>query len=133
MASIFTKIINREIPGYIVAEDDQTIAFLDINPIAQGHTLVVPKQEVDYVFDLDDATLAHVHVFAKKLAKAIETVVPCNRIGLAVVGLEVPHAHVHLVPLNTMADIDFNKPKLTLSKETFETLHKQIAEAFTNQ
>ncbi len=133
MASIFTKIVNREIPGYIVAEDDQTIAFLDISPIAQGHTLVVPKQEVDYVFDLDDALLAHVHVFAKKVAKAIKAVVPCNRVGVAVVGLEVPHAHVHLVPLNTMADLDFNKPKLSLSQENFEALQQQISAAFNNQ
>jgi histidine triad (HIT) family protein len=112
MPSIFTRIINREIPGHIVAEDDRFIAFLDIMPLVPGHVLVVPKQEVDYIFDLDDATLAGLHVFAKKVAVAIKKVIPCKRIGVAVIGLEVPHVHVHLVPMNTMGDINFTRPKL---------------------
>src|SRR5688572_23772900 len=101
MASIFTKIIKREIPGYIVTEDDQYIAFLDINPLVLGHTLVVPKKEVDYIFELEDNDLSGLHVFAKKVARAVKKAVPCKRIGVAVIGLEVPHTHVHLVPMNT--------------------------------
>jgi histidine triad (HIT) family protein len=126
MASIFTKIINREIPGYIVAEDDQYIAFLDINPLVVGHTLVVPKQEVDFIFDLDDQTLAGLHVFAKKVANAIKKTVPCKRIGVAVIGLEVPHTHVHLVPMNTMADLNFTRPKLSPSKTELEEVAQKI-------
>lgn len=117
MASIFSRIIAGEIPCYKIAENENYFAFLDINPLAKGHTLVVPKAEVDYIFDLDDETLAGLHVFAKKVAKAIEKVVPCKRIGLAVIGLEVPHAHVHLVPLNSMKDIDFSQPKLNFSSD----------------
>lgn len=120
MASIFTKIINREIPGYILAEDDDFIAFLDINPLVEGHCLVVPKQEVDYVFDMDDQSLAAMHVFAKKVALAIKKAIPCLRVGVAVVGLEVPHTHVHLVPLNSMNDINFTQPKLHFSEEEFK-------------
>ena len=126
MSSIFTKIINREIPAYIVAEDDQHIAFLDINPVAIGHTLVIPKQEVDYIFDLEDNALASLNVFAKKVAKGVREAVPCRRIGVAVIGLEVPHTHVHLVPLNTMSDINFSKPKLSPPKEELEQLAKKI-------
>ena len=129
MPSIFTKIINREIPGYIVAEDDQYIAFLDINPLVVGHTLVVPKQEVDFIFDLDDQTLAGLHVFAKKVANAIKKTVPCKRIGVAVIGLEVPHTHVHLVPMNTMADLNFTRSKLSPSKVELETVARQIQDA----
>jgi len=129
MASIFTKIVNREIPGYIVAEDEQHIAFLDINPLAKGHTLVVPKQEVDYVYDLEDDALANLHVFAKKVAKGLEKVVPCLRIGVAVVGIEVPHCHVHLIPLNTMDDINFTKPKLQLPQDEMASLTEQIKAA----
>ncbi len=128
MASIFTKIINREIPGYIVAEDDRFIAFLDINPLVLGHTLVVPKQEVDYIFDLDDDTLAGLNVFAKKVATAIEKAMPCKRIGVAVIGLEVPHAHVHLIPLNTMDDINFSRTKLTPSKDELTKVTARIRE-----
>lgn len=113
MPSIFTRIINREIPGHIVAEDARYIAFLDISPLMTGHTLVVPKQEVDYVFDLDDDTLAGLNVFAKKVARAIQKAVPCVRIGVSVIGLEVPHAHVHLIPMNETNDVNFARPKLT--------------------
>ena len=130
MASIFTKIIRREIPAYIVAEDNKHIAILDINPLVKGHTLVIPKQEIDYLFDIDDASYAELNLFAKKVAKSIESVIPCLRIGIAVVGLEVPHAHIHLVPLNNMGDIDFSKPKLRLSKEEFEQISKKINDDF---
>lgn len=117
MASIFTKIINGEIPGFIVAEDENYIAFLDIMPLVKGHILVVPKKEVDYIFDLEDDLLTGLHLFAKKVAIAQKKVIPCERIGLAVIGLEVPHVHVHLVPLNTMDDINFSRPKLKLDVE----------------
>lgn len=117
MASIFTKIINKEIPGHIVAENDHFIAFLDINPLVKGHCLVVPKKEVDYIFDLDDDALSNLFLFAKKIAKGIKKSIPCLRVGIAVIGLEVPHTHVHLVPLNTMNDINFSQPKLNPSKE----------------
>lgn len=129
MASIFTKIINREIPGHIVAEDDKYIAFLDINPLVVGHALVVPKQEVDYIFDLDDETLAGLYVFAKKVAHAIKKVVPCKRIGIAVIGLEVPHAHVHLVPMQTVGDINFTRPKLNPAKEEIIEVAEKIRKA----
>lgn len=126
MASIFTKIINREIPAYIVAEDERFIAFLDINPLVMGHCLVVPKKEVDYIFDLEDEILAELSLFSKKVAKAIKKAVPCIRIGVAVIGLEVPHTHIHLVPLNSMNDINFNKPKLNPSKEALEEMKEKI-------
>lgn len=129
MSSIFTKIINREIPGHIVAEDEQYIAFLDINPLAKGHCLVVPKEEVDYIFDMADDTLGGLHVFAKRVAKAIDKTIPCRRVGVAVVGLEVPHTHVHLVPLNTMDDINFTRPKLNPSHEELSAVAKAIKEA----
>jgi len=129
MPSIFTKIINREIPGHIVAEDDRFIAFLDVMPLVEGHTLVVPKNEVDYIFDLDDVTLADLTVFAKKVAIALKQVVPCKRIGIAVIGLEVPHVHIHLVPMNTMGDINFTKPKLSLSAEVMEAIAEKIRTA----
>lgn len=130
MTSIFTKIIHREIPAHIVAEDENYIAFLDIMPLVKGHLLVVPKKEVDYVFDLDDEVLAGLHLFAKKVALAQEKVIPCNRIGLAVVGLEVPHVHVHLVPLNTMDDINFTRPKLKLSEEEMAEIAARIKAEF---
>lgn len=117
MASIFTKIINREIPAFIVAEDDHYIAFLDIMPLVKGHLLVVPKKEVDYIFDLEDNLLTGLHLFAKKVAKAQKKVIPCERIGLTVIGLEVPHVHVHLIPLNSMDDINFSRPKLQLDED----------------
>jgi len=128
MPSIFTKIIQREIPAHIVAEDEQFLAFLDINPLVKGHCLVVPKQEVDYIFDLDDQTLAALHIFSKKVAKAIEKTVPCLRIGTAVVGLEVPHAHLHLVPLNNMDDINFSRPKLNPTLQELTDLAQAIKE-----
>lgn len=133
MPSIFTKIINRDIPGYIVAEDNHFIAFLDIMPLSLGHTLVVPKREEDYIFDLDDSELTAMIVFAKRVAKAIEKAVPCKRIGLAVIGLEVPHAHIHLVPLNSMADINFSKPKLSLTKEEFISIVEKIKGVFESK
>ena len=132
MASIFTKIINKEIPGYIVAEEGKYLAFLDIHPIAKGHTLVVPKKEVDYIFDLDDETLSGLQIFSKKVALGIQKAIPCLRIGIAVVGLEVPHAHVHLVPLNSMFDIDFRKPKLKFTAEELNEIATQISGAIEN-
>ncbi len=130
MSSIFTRIINREIPGYIVAEDERYIAFLDINPLVLGHTLVVPKKEVDFIFDLDDDTLAGLNVFAKKVAHAIKKAVPCKRIGVAVIGLKVPHTHVHLVPMNTMGDLNFTRSKLSPSKEDLAATAGKIREAY---
>ena len=131
MPSIFTKIINREIPGYIVAEDERYTAFLDINPLVLGHTLVVPKKEVHFIFDLDDDTLAGLNVFAKKVAHAIKKVVPCRRIGVAVIGLEVPHTHVHLVPMSSMGDLNFTRPKLNPSKVDLESVANKIKEALS--
>lgn len=130
MASIFTRIINREIPGHIVAEDDHFIAFLDIQPLVLGHTLVVPKKEVDYIFDLDDETLAALQLFSKKVAKALKKAVPCKRIGIAVIGLEVPHTHVHLVPMNAMGDINFTKQKLSPSQDQLSTTAQHIRDSF---
>lgn len=130
MATIFTKIINREIPGYIVAEDDRFVAILDIMPLVTGHTLVIPKQEVDYIFDLEDDTLAALNLFAKKVARAVKKAIPCKRIGVAVIGLEVPHTHIHLVPMNSMGDINFTKPKLSPSKEELTTIAEKIKGSF---
>jgi histidine triad (HIT) family protein len=126
MPSIFTKIINREIPGYIVHEDEKFIAFLDINPLVVGHTLVVPKKEVDYIFDHDDDTLAALNVFAKKVAVAVKKAVPCKRIGVAVIGLEVPHTHVHLVPMNVTDDLNFTRPKLSPAKDELARVCEKI-------
>lgn len=130
MASIFSKIVKGEIPSYKIAEDDNYYAFFDINPIAKGHTLVIPKQETDYIFDIEDENLKGLFLFAKKVAKAIEKVIECERIGIAVIGLEVPHAHIHLVPINTIYDIDFRKPKLKLSPEEFNNLALKISSEF---
>jgi histidine triad (HIT) family protein len=127
MSSIFTKIIRGEIPSYKIAEDENYYAFLDINPLSKGHTLVVPKKEVDYIFDVDDQTLGGMMIFAKKVAKAIEKVVPCKRIGLTVIGLEVPHAHIHLVPINDIHEMEFSKPKLKLGQEEFIELAASIS------
>ncbi len=126
MASIFTRIINREIPGYIIAEDDRYIAFLDISPLVLGHTLVIPKQEVDYIFNLEDDSLAGLMVFAKKVAKAVEKAVPCKRIGVSVIGLEVPHTHVHIVPMNSADDVNFTRAKLSPSKEALAEVAEKI-------
>ena len=130
MPSIFTKIVNGEIPCYKVAEDDRFLAFLDIGPLAKGHTLVIPKKEIDYLFAIDDILYRDLFLFAKKVSLAVEKVVPCKRIGIAVLGLEVAHAHIHLVPINTVYDIDFRKPKLELSKEEFVELAGKIAGEF---
>lgn len=130
MATIFSKIIAGEIPCYKIAENDQFFAFLDINPLVKGHTLVVPKREVDYIFDLSDSELAEMHVFAKKVAKAIQKTMPCKRIGVAVLGLEVPHAHIHLVPINSESDMLFSNPKLKLTDEEFKEIAKAISSAF---
>lgn len=126
MASIFTKIVNGEIPSYKIAEDDKFYAFLDIFPLAKGHTLVIPKREVDYLFDIDDSTLAEMIVFAKKVAKALEQTIDCKRIGVAVLGLEVPHAHIHLVPLNSEADINFANPKKKFTPEEFQAIAEAV-------
>jgi histidine triad (HIT) family protein len=129
MPSIFTRIINREIPAYIVAEDDQYIAFLDINPLVVGHTLVVPKKEVDFIFDLDDQTLAGLNLFAKKVAQAIRKSIECKRVGVAVIGLEVPHTHIHLVPMNSMGDLNFTRAKLNPAKEELTAAAEKIKKA----
>lgn len=126
MASIFTKIIRGEIPSYKIAEDEHFYAFLDINPLAEGHTLVVPKREVDYLFDLEDEELGAMMVFAKKVAAYIRAAVPCERIGVAVIGLDVPHAHIHLVPISQGGDLDFSRPKLKLSPEQFQAIQSKI-------
>ncbi len=130
MASIFTRIINREIPANVVAEDDHYLAFLDIHPLTQGHTLVIPKKEVDYIFDLDDMTLSGLHTFAKRVAKAIQSVTRCKRVAVVVLGMEVPHAHVHLIPMNQMADANFSNPKLKLSAEELASMAGRIHAAF---
>ena len=127
METIFTKIVKGEIPSYKIAETDDFYAFLDINPIAEAHSLIVPKLQIDYIFDMQDKMLAEMHVFAKKIALAIEQTVKCKRVGIAVVGLEVPHAHIHLIPLNTIYDIDFSKPKLQFSEQEFLAIANKIA------
>jgi histidine triad (HIT) family protein len=126
MATIFTRIIKGEIPCYKIAEDSRYFAFLDINPLKEGHTLVIPRQETDYFFDLDDDQLAGMMVFSKKVAKAIKSVIPCNRIAVAVVGLEVPHVHVHLIPMDTMNDVNFKNPKLKFTPEEFRDIAEKI-------
>jgi histidine triad (HIT) family protein len=130
MASIFTKIINGEIPSYKIAESDDYYAFLDINPLAKGHTLVIPKLEVDYILDMDDELLQGLMVFAKKVGRAIESVVECKRMGITVIGLEVPHTHIHLIPINTIYDMDFKQPKLKLSEKEFELMAADIRAAY---
>ena len=126
MATIFTRIVHGEIPCYKIAENDRFFAFLDINPVAKGHTLVIPKRENDYIFDLEDDEIAAMTVFAKKVAKAIEKAVPCKRIGVAVVGLEVPHAHIHLIPITQEGDMDFKKEHAHLSEEEFLEVQRSI-------
>lgn len=127
MSSIFSKIAKGEIPCYKVAESDKYLAFLDINPISKGHTLVIPKKETDYIFDLESKELSELMLFAQKVAKGIDAAIPCKRVGIAVIGLEVPHAHVHLLPLNNESDLDFRKPKLKLSKEEMEAIAQNIS------
>lgn len=126
MASIFTRIINREIPGHIIAETDQYIAFLDITPLVMGHTLIVPKKEVDYIFDLEDNTLAGLMIFAKQVAYAIQAAIPCKRIGVSVIGLEVPHTHVHLVPMHSADDVNFTRTKLHPTQEELKEVATKI-------
>ena len=126
MSSIFTKIVNGEKPSYKIAETDNCLAFLDVFPLVKGHTLVIPKKEIDYIFDVDNELLAELHIFSKKVAKAIEKAIPCKRIGVAVIGLEVPHAHIHLVPLNKAGDLDFSNPKLELSPEELKQIQSEI-------
>jgi histidine triad (HIT) family protein len=131
MASIFSRIVNGEIPSWKVAEDENYYAFLDINPLAKGHTLVIPKMEEDYIFNLPAETYAGLWEFANKVAKALDIAVPSKRVGVAVLGMEVPHAHIHLVPLNSEQDLDFRKEKLSLSKEEFAAIAESISKAFS--
>jgi histidine triad (HIT) family protein len=127
MSTIFSKIIRGEIPCYKVAEDENYFAFLDINPLHEGHTLVIPKEETDYVFDLSDAKLAGLILFSKKVALAIQNAIPCKRIGVAILGLEVPHAHIHLVPMDSMEDVNFRNPKLKFTAEEFKKTADSIS------
>jgi histidine triad (HIT) family protein len=128
MATIFTRIINEEIPCYKVADNYKFVAFLDINPLREGHVLIVPRKEVDYFFDLEEDTLSEMIVFARRVAVAMKEVIECKRIGVAVVGLEVPHAHLHLVPLDTMEDISFSKPRVKITPRRFEEIAAAISE-----
>jgi histidine triad (HIT) family protein len=130
MAGIFARIASGEIPSYKLAEDNRFFAFLDINPLVKGHALVIPKQEIDYLFDMDQELYKDFWQFAMKVAKAVKQVVPCIKVGVAVIGLEVPHAHIHLVPLNTMDDINFSRPKLTFPADEMKQLAAEIAAAF---
>ena len=130
MATIFSKIVAGESPSYKVAEDDKFYAFLDINPLVKGHTLVVPKKEVDYIYDLSDEELAAMHVFAKHVALAIQKAFPCRKVGEAVIGLEVPHAHIHLIPIQNESDMLFSNPKLKLSDEEFKSIAERIHNAW---
>ena len=132
MASIFTKIVNGEIPCYKIAEDDNFLAFLDVSPVKKGHILVIPKTEVDYIFDMEDSQLANLHIFAKKVAKALKKSVPCTKVGMAVVGLEVPHAHIHLIPMTGIGDLNFSNPRAQLSKEEFVELAELISKNFNS-
>ncbi|HMR45745.1 MAG TPA: HIT family protein [Bacteroidia bacterium] len=126
MGTIFTKIINGEIPAYKIEEDDNYLAFLDINPLTPGHVLVVPKREEDYIFNLEDEELSGLIVFAKKVAAALKLAVPCKRIGVTIIGLEVPHTHIHLIPINNIDDMNFGKPKMKLSDEQLELVRLKI-------
>lgn len=127
MSSVFSKIVSGDIPCYKIAEDENFLAFLDINPIAKGHTLVIPKKEVDYIFDIEDELYQKYFLFAKKVAASIKKCIQCERIGMTVIGLEVPHAHIHLVPIKSIYDIDFKKPKLKLSSEEFKMISERIS------
>jgi histidine triad (HIT) family protein len=130
MSTLFTKIIAGEIPSHLVAKDPNYVAFLDINPVSKGHTLVVPQKEIDYIFDLDDAGLAGMLVFAKRVAKAIKKVIECKKIGIAVVGLEVPHAHIHLIPITEESDFSFEKPRKSFSPAELSAIAEAIAGAY---
>lgn len=128
MASIFSRIAAGEIPSYKIAEDDRFFAFLDINPMAKGHTLIIPKQETDYIFDLDDNTLGDMNIFAKKIAIALRKAIPCKRVGTMVIGMEVPHAHIHLIPINKESDMILSNPRVKLEQSEFEEIAKKIRE-----
>lgn len=130
MSTIFSKIIKGEIPCYKVAESADFLAFLDVSPVKKGHVLVIPKIEVDYIFDLEDQALANLHLFAKKVAKAVKKTIPCTKVGMAVVGLEVPHAHIHLIPMTGIGDLNFSNPRVQLSKEEFVKLAEEISSNF---
>lgn len=132
MATIFSKIATGEIPSYKIAENDKFFAFLDINPLVKGHILVIPKREVDYIFDMEDEELAAMHLFAKSVAKAIDKAIPCKRVGVAVMGLEVPHAHIHLIPINKESDMVISNPKQKLSDEEFVAIASAIKTAWEN-
>jgi histidine triad (HIT) family protein len=133
MTTLFSRIINREIPAYIVAESQHFIAFLDVFPLKEGHTLIVPKREIDDYFDLTESEIAEMAIFSKKVAKAIKDVFPCKKVSVTVIGLEVPHAHVHLIPINSMDDCNFSKPKLTIDGARMEKICLLISEKLTNQ
>lgn len=126
MSTIFTKIVNDELPAYKVAENEKFLAFLDINPLAKGHTLVIPKKEVDYIFDIEDELYKELFAFAKKVGRAIDKSIPCQRVGITVIGLEIAHAHIHLIPINSIYDMDFKQPKLKLSEQEFEEIAGEI-------
>lgn len=129
MSSIFTKIVNGEIPAYKIMEDEKHLAFLDVMPLVEGHTLVIPKKEVDLIFDLDSEEFKELFSFAQKVAKKVGAAIPCKRVGVAVIGLEVPHAHIHLVPLQHLHDIDFSRDRLKLSPEEYQKIQEKIANA----
>jgi len=131
MASLFSRIVNGEIPCYKIAENKDCLAFLDINPLVKGHVLVIPKKEVDYIFDLDDQLYQSLWLFSKQVSHAIKKAIPCKRIGIAVIGLEVPHAHIHLIPMNRVSDMNFASPKLSLSKEELQEVAEKISKEFT--
>jgi histidine triad (HIT) family protein len=133
VATIFSKIVSGEIPCYKIAEDDNFLAFLDIFPLKEGHTLVIPKKEVNYLFDLEDDLYQGLFAFSKKVAKAVESVMPCERIGVAVIGLEVPHAHIHLVPIDKVQDIDFTQPKLEVDESDMKNICNKISQAYKHQ
>ena len=130
MTSVFTKIINGEIPSYKITENELFYAFLDIFPLAKGHTLVIPKKETDYIFDIEDNDYKNLFLFTKKIAKAIEKVIPCQKVGLTIIGLEVRHAHIHLIPINSIYDMDFKQPKLKLSNEEFQLIANNISKEY---
>ena len=130
MSSVFTRIIKGEIPSYKVAENEEFFAFLDISPLAKGHVLVIPKKEIDYIFDIENELYSRLFVFAKQVAYAIEKVISCERIGISVVGLEVPHAHIHLIPINSVQDMSFSKPRIEISSEEMNQLAESISSAF---
>lgn len=130
MSTIFSKIIKGEIPCYKVAESADFLAFLDVSPVKKGHVLVIPKIEVDYIFDMEDQHLSNLHLFAKKVAQAVKKTIPCTKVGMAVVGLEVPHAHIHLIPMTAVGDLNFSNPRVQLSKEEFVKLAEEISNNF---